>query len=212
MSKPKTLTIWMMLLVSGGCLLLSLGQPLWGMRMEAPQYRDDEALRVAVFPSAMKGDLAELNTLNQYIGVHVPNTLPQFQWLPAALVLGAILPVCGAFFRGNIRTATLLAAPLLLSCALAGAALQAKQQMHDIGHNRDQKTVMTGVRDFTPPFLGSARIAQFQVTSMFGLGSALIGAALALQFTAAALSRPPQEGAKPQSSPQLPLIFSRKAS
>ena len=40
-------------------LALSLKLPLWQMRMEAPQYKDEEALEVVVFPGEMRGDLAE---------------------------------------------------------------------------------------------------------------------------------------------------------
>jgi hypothetical protein len=42
-----------------------------------------------------------------------------------------------------------------LAAALALAAAQAKSQMHDIGHKRDQKTILAGMKDFTPPFLGT---------------------------------------------------------
>src|SRR5262245_14086506 len=72
-------------------LLASLKLPLWQMRLEAPQYRDQEALHVAVHPNSLRGDLKELSVLDQYIGVHIPPALPQFRWLPAVLVGGALL-------------------------------------------------------------------------------------------------------------------------
>ena len=59
--------------------------------MEAPQYRGKEALQIAVHPNALRGDIRELSVLDQYIGVHIPPTLPQFSWLPAALIAGAVL-------------------------------------------------------------------------------------------------------------------------
>ena len=49
--------------------------------------------------------------------------------------------------------------------------------------------MLVGVKDFTPPFLGTSKIAQFTVSSRFGLGAWLIGGALALQLGAAWLSR-----------------------
>src|SRR5215813_8115315 len=67
-------------------LLASLRLPLWHMRLEAPQYRDEEALKIAVFSNRYGGDMREISVLNQYIGVHVPASLPQFAWLPALLV------------------------------------------------------------------------------------------------------------------------------
>jgi len=161
------------------------------MRLEAPQYREQEALRIAVHPDSLRGDLKELTVLNQYIGVHVPPTLPQFKWLPGLLMGGA-----GAgFIAGLIRCSRRRPAMIVVSCALAAglavASVQAISQMHDIGHRRDHKTVLAGVKDFTPPFLGTSRIAQFTVSSRFGSGSWLIGAALALQLSAAWLGGRP---------------------
>jgi hypothetical protein len=69
------------------------------------------------------------------------------------------------------------------------AAVQAQFQIHDIGHKRDQKTILVGIHDFTPPFLGTSKIAQFTVTSKFGAGAWLIGSALVLQLAAAGICR-----------------------
>jgi len=49
------------------------------------------------------------------------------------------------------------------------------------------------MHDFTPPFLGTSKIAQFTVTSSFWLGAWLIGAAMALQAGAAFVSRKPAQ-------------------
>ncbi|HYG21369.1 MAG TPA: hypothetical protein VEH04_01215 [Verrucomicrobiae bacterium] len=179
--------------VAAALLLFSLKLPLWHMHLEAPQYRDEEALNVAVYPNFFRGDLTELAVLNQYIGVHVPETLPQFAWMPAALIATAVLGVIAAFAARSIRSRALIIIPAALSLALAFASVQAMQQIRDIGHKRDAKTIMAGVKDFTPPFLGTRKIAQFTVTSNLSLGSWLIGSALALQFGAARLSRLPRQ-------------------
>jgi len=170
-------------------LLVSLKLPLWQMRLEAPQYRDQEALRVAVHPDSLRGDLKELSVLDQYIGVHIPPTLPQFKWLPGLLIAGAVLGIGARLLRFSIRGRALVGVSCVLAGGLALAAIQAIFQIHDIGHKRDQKTVLAGMKDFTPPFLGTTKIAQFTVTSRFGLGAWLIGGALTLQLGAAALSR-----------------------
>ena len=91
MNKAARLASPALALLASMLLLASLQLPLWQMRLEAPQYRDQEALRVAVHPDALRGDLKELSVLDQYIGVHVPPTLPQFKWLPATLIAGAAL-------------------------------------------------------------------------------------------------------------------------
>jgi hypothetical protein len=181
-------------LVASVLLLASLRLPLWHMRLEAPQYRDEEALKIAVHPNAMKGDLRELKVLNQYIGVHVPPTLPQFKWLPWAITAAAGFGIGTSFLRGSIRRKALVVVASSLTVTLVFAATQARTQMHDIGHKRDQRTVLAGMHDFTPPFLGTTKIAQFTVTSRFGAGAWLIGTALFLQAAAAWLTRESADG------------------
>src|SRR5690348_5473814 len=92
-----------LVLVSSLLLLTSLRLPLWRMHLEAPQYRDREALNIAVHPDRFQGDLKELTVLDQYIGVHVPASLPQFKWLPALLAAVAGLGVVAAFLNGARR-------------------------------------------------------------------------------------------------------------
>jgi hypothetical protein len=178
-----------LLLLAAALLLGSLKLPLWHIRFEAPQYRGDEALRIAVHPNVMRGDLKELGTLDQYIGVHIPPTLPQFKWLPSVIVSGAVLGLLSCFLRRSIRATARFVVPAALATALGIAAVQADLQIRDIGHHRDRKTPLVGVQDFTPPFLGRTKIAQFEVTSAFGLGAWLIGAAMVLQITAGFLTR-----------------------
>jgi hypothetical protein len=170
-------------------LVVSLRLPLWHMRLEAPQYRDQEALKIAVFPNRYGGDMREISVLNQYIGVHVPRTLPQFGWLPVLLVGGGALGIASSLLSARFRRGALGLACGLIVAGVIAAAVQAKFQMHDIGHKRDHRTVLAGMHDFTPPFLGTSKIAQFTVTSGFGLGAWFIGAALALQLGAVLASR-----------------------
>lgn len=168
-------------------LVASIRFPLWHMRLEAPQYRDEEALKVAVFPNKYGGDLREIKVLNQYIGVHVPEALPQFKWLPIVLLTGAAAGLLGNALPRSARRITILAGCLGICGGVFVAAVQAKSQMHDIGHKRDHHTILVGLRDFTPPFLGTSKIAQFTVTSGFGPGAWLIGGAVLLQAGAAYL-------------------------
>lgn len=181
-STARFLGIAALAVVAGLLLAASLRLPLWQMRMEAPQYRGEEALRVRVYPGSMEGDLGEIAILNQYIGVTVPEVLPQSRWLPAAIISAAGLGVLAAWLPIRRRRAVLLIAPVMLSTLLLAAALQAQRQMHAIGHNRDTRTALKGVEDFTPPLLGSSKIAQFEITAGLGSGGYLIGAAVAIQF------------------------------
>jgi hypothetical protein len=182
---------WPACLAMAAALLLStsLKLPLWGLRMEAPQYREEEALKVAVYPNAIRGDLNEIRVLNQYIGVHIPDQLPQLQWMPWALMAAAAAGLAATLLPAAVRSHAFAAIPVLLSLALGVAAAQAQQQMYEIGHQRDQKTKLVGVKDFTTPLLGTTRIAQFEVASRFGAGAYLVGIAVALQLAAAWFSR-----------------------
>jgi hypothetical protein len=181
-------------------LLASLRLPLWHMRLEAPQYRDEEALKIAVFPNRYGGDMREISVLNQYIGVHVPRALPQFGWLPYLLASGAALGLAASLLNVRYRGGALGIACGVLAVGVIVAAGQAKFQMHNIGHKRDQRTVLAGVHDFTPPFLGTSKIAQFTVSSSFGLGAWLIGAAMTLQIGAAWASRKISTSSAPRPS------------
>lgn len=174
-------------------LLGSLGLPLWQMKLEAPQYQDEEALEVKVFPGSMKGDLGELEVLNSYIGVTMPKTLPQLQWLPMALWGAGILGVAAACLPAASRRWALFLVPLALFIALLVAAAQAQWQMHRIGHERAAKTTLVGVKNFTPPLLGRSKVAQFTITSTFSWGALLIGLGMGLQFYVAWLNRPPRK-------------------
>lgn len=116
-------------------LIASLKLPLWRMKMEAPQYRDEEALKVVVYPGSLRGDLGEIKVLNTYIGVHIPDELPQLKWLPAALIGAGALGLIAAFLPPGARRRALVVIPALLSVTLLIAAVQAQWQMYDIGTN-----------------------------------------------------------------------------
>lgn len=167
-------------LVAGGLLLASLRLPLWHMRMEAPQYRGPEALKVLVRPGSLEGNLSEIKILNQYIGVTIPDSLPQTRWLPVALWIGACLGLVAVLLPLRARRLAVLAVAALVSSAMLFAAAQAQLQMYRIGHERDHHAALRGVQDFTPPLLGSKKLAQFELTSNLGLGSVCIAGAVGI--------------------------------
>ena len=182
--------------VAAGLLLVSLRLPLWQMHLEAPQYQDEEALNVMVFPNAMRGDIDELKVLNSYIGVHVPESLPQTRWLPGVLIGGGIAGLLCSFLPARLRKRALFIVPSLVALALVVAAVQAQMQMHEIGTNRDEKTTLVGVEDFTTPLLGRTKIAQFTITSFLSWGSLAIAGALGCLWLGAWLSRTPRRPAR----------------
>lgn len=176
-------------LVAGGLLVASLRLPLWYMRMEAPQYKDKEALKVFVLPGSLQGDLNEIKVLNKYIGVTVPTTLPQTHWLPLALSLIAGVGLVAAFLPARLRRWASFAVAASLCAAMLTAAGQAQVQMYHIGHDRDRHAALKGIADFTPPLLGNRKLAQFELESRLGLGSYAIVGAVALYTAMGFFSR-----------------------
>lgn len=175
--------------VAGGLLVASLRLPLWHMRMEAPQYRDQEALKVFVLPGSLHGDLNEIKVLNKYIGVTVPTALPQTNWLPIALLMVAGLGLVAAFLPARTRRWVAFAAAISLCAAMLTAAGQAQLQMYRIGHDRDAHAALKGIPDFTPPLLGNRKLAQFELESRLGFGSFAIIGAVALYAAMGFVSR-----------------------
>ena len=182
MSKFKLLPI-ILALFAAGLLVLSLRLPLWRMRMEAPQYRGPEALKVLVLPGSLKGNLGEIKILNQYIGVTIPDTLPQAAWLPPLLCIGAALGLVVSLLPLRARRVSALGLAFAFCAAMLLAAGQAQWQMYRIGHNRNHHAALQGVGDFTPPLLGSRKLAQFELESRLDLGAFAIAGAIALYGT-----------------------------
>ncbi len=170
-----------------GLCLASLKVPVWRLKMESPQYQDEEALRVKVYPGTIQGDLREITVLNHYIGVHIPEHLPQLKWLPSALLAAAALGLVGAALPGKGRGRLLLTSAALLSCVMIASAGLAQYQMHEIGHKRDRHAALKGVRDFTPPLIGEVKVANFEISSGLSTGALLISVGIGLQLGAGLL-------------------------
>jgi len=149
---------------------LTLVLPLWSTYMEAPQYHDEETLEVTVYAGRVAGDLDEITTLNQYVGVHLPLDTPELRaspWVLGGLVVLALLTLLAPL--GWRRSAAAFLLIVLLATAGGGAVLL-RQRLYEMGHVRD-KPIFEGVPDFTPPLLGSAKIANFTVTTRLRVGA-----------------------------------------
>jgi len=175
-------------LLATGLLVASLKFPLWQMRMESPQYHDEEALHVEVYPGDMRGDLKEIELIDKYIGVKIPRALPQLKWLPIILLSGAALGLVAAFLPLSARRSSLMTVALGISLAMLVAAGLAQWQMYKIGHDRMHSPIAR-TKNFTTPIIGKVKIANFEVVSRLGLGSYLIGAAIALHISASRFAR-----------------------
>jgi hypothetical protein len=149
--------------------------PLWGFRMSAPQY-PGESLHLRVTARAIGGDVHEITTLQQYIGVRFPTELPELRLLvPAIFSLSAVFLLAG-LFAGRGRW-TGIAALVLAIAFFAGSAALLQKRLYDVGHHRDPRAPIHAVRDFTPPLVGPTKIGNFTVWSYPHAGAAFLIAA-----------------------------------
>src|SRR5437764_11111603 len=76
--------------------------PYWGFRMSTPQY-PGESLMLRVSHSGIDGDVHEVETLQQYIGVRFPEHIPELRWLPFSMLgLACLLALAGVAGTGGL--------------------------------------------------------------------------------------------------------------
>jgi len=172
-------------------LVVSMIAPLWSTRMQSPQYRGDEQLRVHVYAGRVIGDLRELATLNQYVGVHLRTDGPELKVAPWGFGLLALVAAGAVFVPATRRRfASRVVFALLAVTLLSGAGLL-QYRLYEMGHNRGH-TPFARIEDFTAPILGSKKIANFTVYTRAELGGWALVAALAISGWAASAEPSPR--------------------
>jgi len=157
-------------------LVLVFTQPLWKIEMQAPQY--PQGLQMEIYAHKVTGghggkDIAEINTLNHYIGMHKIDRaeLKDLDWIPFALGLLAILALrCAAI--GNVRA--LLDLVVLTSYVSVVAFGRFNNKLYVYGHTLDPEAPFK-LPPFTPAILGKKQIANFTTESWPQMGSFLVG-------------------------------------
>jgi copper chaperone NosL len=169
------------LLVAAAVLTtLSLLLPLWGVRMTAPQY-PDEALMLRIDRHGIGGDVQEVETLQQYIGVRFPGELPELEWLPVVVLALSALLLAGAAAGNSAAGRTLRATTAILFVLfLAGSAVIVQKRLYDVGHDRDPHAPIKAVKSFTPPLVGPTKVGNFTVWSFPHAGAFVLVAAAVL--------------------------------
>ena len=160
----------------------ALALPLWGFAMSAPQY-PDETLHLQIARTGIVGDVHEVSTLQQYIGVRFPKDLPELQWAVRAILALAALLLLAAFVGSGRLGHTyriLCAVAVVLFLAASAAAVQAR--LFQVGHDRDPSAPIRAVRDFTPPLVGPVKVGNFTVWSFPHIGGVLLVAVAALSI------------------------------
>ena len=154
--------------------------PYWGFVMSAPQY-PDESLVLNISHRGISGDVQEVSTLQQYIGVRFPEELTELEVLvPAMFGLAVVLVIAGVAGQGLtgriIRwTSVGLFAALLVFCA---ATIQ--RHLYSVGHDRDRDAPITAIKDFTPRLVGPTKVGNFTVWSFPHIGGLALVAAMSL--------------------------------
>jgi hypothetical protein len=147
-------------------LALSLTQPLWNIRMLAPQY--PKGLELDIYAHTIEGgnggqDLVEINTLNHYIGMKKLEKVDftDLEWIPFAIGGLALLALRAAAI-GDVRALVDLAV-LTVYFGLFSAARFAFM-LYTYGHNLDPRAPIR-MEPFTPAILGTKQIANFETAS-----------------------------------------------
>jgi hypothetical protein len=178
-------------------LVFAFTQPLWNIRMVAPQYPG--GLELDIYAHTIEAghggqDLQEINTLNHYIGMRKIDRaeLSDLDWIPFALGALALLTLRVAAI-GEVRSLVDLMALTVYFGAFSAGRFAYK--LYSYGHNLDPMAPID-VEPFTPAILGFKQIANFETWSYPRLGSAAIALfaagvlALALLHVARGLRRP----------------------
>ena len=176
--------------------LIAIPLPLWGARLEAPQYHGDGALRLTAYGDRLVGDICEINDLNHYIGMRrlgeprVPcgsaelglgeNTVGRIApemilWLPAAALSAVAVLVASVTRRRWLRRLSLA----FVWGLPVGVLTMTQYRLYVYGHDLDPAAAFHP-EPFTPLALGPSKIYQFDVLALPGVALGLIVVAATL--------------------------------
>lgn len=147
----------------------SYTQPVWVTRFVAPQY--PYGLHMEVYLDHVAGDTGEVNILNHYVGMPPVEAMATFE---RSIALGSLIAVCVlAVVAAALRKATwqvLFVLPLVLFPV--GMLIDFYAWLWYAGHSLDPTSPLSmTVKPFTPVLFGTQRVANFDVSSTFGLGT-----------------------------------------
>ena len=159
--------------------------PIWHMHLVAPQY--PEGLELHIYTNTIKGDVAKINTLNHYVGMHAISAtdFAEFAWMPQVLTLFGVMALVAALTG---RRWVALAGWIAFTAFAAVMFSDYARWLWHYGHDLDPRAAIK-LGAFTPPLIGYKRMANFRVWSYPGLGTWLLTMAWALGPLALLLER-----------------------
>jgi hypothetical protein len=185
LDRPVSVTGRLLLLLAIPVLLTGSLLPLWRISLVAPQYAEGLTLDMYSYQIVAGNggqDLAEINTLNHYIGMK-PIAAADFlemQVLPFAIGVFALLALRAAAVG---RIVTLVDLSVLFVYFGAFSMGSFAYRLYSYGHRLDPKAPMT-IEPFMPVVIGSQQIANFVQTSLPLAGTACMTAFFLLVLVA----------------------------
>jgi copper chaperone NosL len=180
--------LWILIAVV--CLAASFFFPLWHINLVAPQYRD--GLDLWIYAYQLVGgnegqDLVEINLLNHYIGMQEIHEADFFEMriIPFALGFFVLVGLRAIVFG---RMSNLIDYLVLFAYFSLFSLATFIYRLYSYGHHLDPRAPID-VEPFWPTLIGTKQIANMTQTSLPGVGSYLLGAAVVCLLLAVFQSR-----------------------
>ena len=185
LDRPVNRTGRILLLAATLLLLLGGTLPLWRISLVAPQYAEGLTLDMYAYQivAGNKGqDLAEINTLNHYIGMKpiAQADFLEMKVLPFAIGVFALLALRSVVI-GRIVTLVDLSVLFLYFGVFSLGSFA--YRLYTYGHQLDPRAPMK-IAPFMPVVMGSQQIANFVQTSLPLAGTVCMTAFLVLLIAA----------------------------
>lgn len=190
LDRPLTTASRALLLAGLAALITGALLPLWRIHLVAPQYR--EGLSIEMYTYKIVGgnsgqDLAEINTLNHYIGMQgiEPSDFVEMKWIPFAIGVFVLITL-RAMVIGRVGSLVDLAVMFGYFGAFSLASFA--YRLYTYGHNLDPHAPMS-IEPFMPVVIGRQQIANFVQSSLPMTGSLCMGVYLLSVVAAIWVSR-----------------------
>lgn len=176
------------LIVAGALLALTIVLPYWSITLHAPQY--PKGLTIDAYVNEMRGDVAEVDGLNHYIGMIKLEEAAKIERTISRIAIPFIAVLAVLSFWVKSRWRWLLALPIIIYPVVF--ALDLFAWLYYAGHSLDPKAALSSsIHEFTPTILGTGVIGQFSTEASFRIGYylAVLAAIIVLAVTIRGRSR-----------------------
>jgi len=178
-----------LMIVSALLILGVFVEPLWNIRLEAPQYPIPLGLDIHInkFEDERPYDLKNINLLNHYVGMKaIPDKMKEFEYFPIGIIILSILGFLVAIFAKHPKW--FLAWFLLIVVVGSAAMYDFYLWEYDFGHHLNPKAIMNFKNPdgtpmtFQPPVFGTKHILNFTAHSYPRNGAFMLVAGIGLSL------------------------------